>query len=185
MEELKKSTNSLLLCITELIVGILLLIDPVSFTKGILIAAGIILMIKGLGKIIKYFKLSNEEAAKSKLLVSGLALLLAGLFCAIKNKWFAAAFPVLAIVYGIATLFLGLDKVQTMVNMIRGKNKKWFLAAIGAALSIISAVIILNNPFTTTAVLWIFTGVSLIVEAVFDLITWFASLRKKEETPEE
>ena len=91
----------------------------------------------------------------------------------------------LAIVYGIATLFLGLDKVQTMVNMIRGKNKKWFLAAIGAALSIISAVIILNNPFKTTAVLWIFTGVSLIVEAVFDLITWFASLRKKEETPEE
>ncbi len=37
-------------------------------------------------------------------------------------------------------------------------------------LTLIVAVVVLRNPFATTAVLWTFTAVSLIVEAVVDLL---------------
>jgi len=77
--------------------------------------------------------------------------------------------------YGVGVLSAGLAKVQFTFDMIRQKNKKWFFALIGAAISIVCAIIILNNPFATTAVLWIFTGISLIVEAVFDAVTLIVS----------
>ena len=39
-----------------------------------------------------------------------------------------------------------------------------------AVLSIVCAVIIITNPFKSTAVLWQFTAIVLILEAVFDII---------------
>ena len=50
------------------------------------------------------------------------------------------------------------------------KRSRWLLAAISAALSIICGVVIITNPFSATAVLWLFIGISLIVEAVFDMV---------------
>ena len=41
---------------------------------------------------------------------------------------------------------------------------------LSAALTIVCAVIILYNPFSSTAVLWTFIAITLIVEAVVDVI---------------
>ena len=60
-----KKINALFLCIAELIVGILLLIKPIGFTSGIIICAGIGLMVKGLVEIIRYFRTSAQTAAQS------------------------------------------------------------------------------------------------------------------------
>lgn len=70
-------------------------------------------------------------------------------------------------------LVAGVSKIQTMVDMLRLHNNKWFWAGINAFVSIICAIVILWSPFTTTAVLWIFVGVSLIVEAVLDIVILF------------
>ena len=50
------------------------------------------------------------------------------------------------------------------------KDKKWYWAGISALVSIVCGGIILASPFATTAVLWVFTGVSLIVEAILDVL---------------
>ena len=57
------------------------------------------------------------------------------------------------------------------------KKSKWFLAGISALLSIICGVIIIASPFGSTAVLWLFTGVSLTVEAIFDIVALFFGSR--------
>ena len=49
-------TGGLLLALVEILVGILLLIDPAGFTSGIIIAAGAVLMALGLYNIILYFR---------------------------------------------------------------------------------------------------------------------------------
>ncbi len=171
MKALKQNANAILLCIIEVVVGILLLVDPVRFTVGIIIVAGVALMISGLLNVIRYFRSSPGEAAVGQLLMQGLVALLAGGFCVLNPQWFILTFPVIAILYGIAVLIGGLSKVQITVDMLRMKNSKWWWGAISAAISIVCALVIINNPFSSTVALWWFTGISLIVEAVFDLVT--------------
>lgn len=127
-----------------------------------------------------YFRTPVVEAVISKDLARGLVEILVGIFFISNVGWIMATFPILAIIYGVVTLILGIHKVQLTVDMIRLKVRKWGFMAVSAILTIICAVIIIFNPFSTTAVLWIFVGVSLIVEAIVDIIaTLFAP--KNEE----
>lgn len=175
MKALKQNGNTMIMFLIEAVVGILLLIDPVKFTSGIIIIAGIALMICGLVSVIRYFRSDPREAAVGQLLAKGIIFLLAGAFCTFNSEWFIVTFPIIAVLYGIGILLMGVGKLQTAVDLLRMKNKKWWWSAISAAISVISALVIILNPFTTTVVLWQFTGISLLVEAVFDIITLFVS----------
>jgi len=171
MKTLKQNGNAIILCIIEVVVGILLLINPVGFTAGIIIAAGVALVVDGLLNVIRYFKSTPAEAAAGQLLMRGLITLLAGAFCTFNPGWFIATFPMIAILYGVAVLVGGLSKVQITMDMLRAKNSKWWWGAISAAISIICAFIMIKNPFSSTVALWWFAGISLIVEAAFDMVT--------------
>lgn len=171
MKSLKENVNGIVMCLFEFIVGILLLISPVRFTAGIITVAGVVLAILGLIEVVNYFRTSPEEAALGQTLAKGLFSLLAGVVCIWKTEWFIATFPVLTMIYGVIILLAGISKIQLAVDMLRRKMKKWFWPAISAAVSIVCAVVILKSPFTSTTVLWMFTGASLIAEGVIDLIT--------------
>ncbi len=175
MKALKQNGNAIVLCLIEALAGILLLVNPVGFTAGIITAVGIALMIGGLINVIKYFKSSPAEAAAGLLLVRGLVSLLAGGFCTFNPGWFIVTFPVIAILYGVAVLIGGLGKIQLAIDMLRFKNSKWWWGAISAVISIICAFVIIGNPFSSTVALWWFAGISLIIEAVFDVITLIIS----------
>ena len=171
MKYLKENSSGIVLCLFELTVGILLLINPVSFTAGIITIAGIALMIMGLIEVVKYFRMRADEAMLSQALTKGLLSLLSGLFCAFKTEWFIMTFPVLTIIYGVLILVTGINKIQRTVDALRQKDKRWYWTAINALVTIACAVVILRSPFASTAVLWMFTGISLIVECVLDIIT--------------
>lgn len=170
MKNFKEIGKDVLYFLGELIVGVLLLIEPIRFTKWVIMAAGIGMIILGLVQIVKYFRSSMAETLFGGTLFNGLIAILAGGFCVLKTEWFLVTFPVLTILYGVATLMGGIAKIQLTVDMFRRKNRNWFWPAINAALSIICAIVILNSPFTSTAALWVFTGISLIVEGVFDFV---------------
>lgn len=180
MSPIKRSLNSLAVSIVELVIGILLLVNPVGFTSGIIVAFGIVLMLFGVVNGIKYFRTEPEAAAVSQSLVIGMLQLLAGAFCAFCSRWFIVTFPVLTLVYGVLILVTGLVKFQWTVDIIRLKRRNWLWAAVSAAISILCGVVIITSPFDTTAVLWMFTGISLIVEAVLDMIGAIFGNRGKE-----
>ncbi len=183
MKVIRQNGNAIIMCVIEIVVGILLLINPVGFTAGIIIMVGIALMVDGILNVVRYFRSSPDEAAVGQLLMRGLVSLLAGVFCTFNPQWFIITFPVIAILYGVAVLIAGLAKVQTAIDMFRLKNSKWWWVAISAGISIICALIIINNPFTSTVALWLFTGISLIAEAVFDAVTLIMS-RKNDKNNE-
>ena len=172
MSKINRNTGNLLTCIFEILVGILLLIDPVGFTSGIIIVFGIVLAVIGVISLFKYFRMDAETAAQENGLVKGLIFAIFGLFCAFKSEWFIITFPLLTVLYGILTLISGVSKVQWAVDMLRAKQKYWFVEVIGAILTIVCAVLILSNPFTSTAFLWTFIGVTMIVEAVVDVFAF-------------
>ncbi|MCM1101397.1 MAG: DUF308 domain-containing protein [Clostridium sp.] len=173
----RQTWSTILLCITEAAVGVLLLIRPVSFTAAIVAVAGVALIANGIISIIRYFKSSPEYAAVSSLLTRGLISVGAGAFCALNPQWFIATFPVIAVLYGIAVLIAGLGKVQLTVDLFRLKNRKWWWGAISAVLTLLCAVVIISNPFSSTMIMWWFMGISLIIEAIFDLLTMIMSHR--------
>lgn len=86
MKIMNQNLSNVILCLFEASVGILLLINPVGFTSGIIITAGIVLMAVGIVMVVKYFKASALEAAVSQLLSKGLLALLGGVFCAFKSR---------------------------------------------------------------------------------------------------
>ncbi|MDO4321459.1 MAG: DUF308 domain-containing protein [Lachnospiraceae bacterium] len=178
-EKANEKVNGIVLCLFELVVGVLLLINPVGFTAGIIKVAGVVLMILGLIEIVKYFRMNAEEASLGQALVKGLVSVLAGAFCTFRTEWFILTFPVLTTIYGVILLLVGLGKIQLTVDMVRRKNKNWVWAAVNAVVSIVCAIIILSSPFTSTTVLWIFTGASLIVEGAFDIITFLVDRKSK------
>ena len=172
-KKINRNTGNLLTCIFEILVGILLLIDPVGFTSGIIVVFGVVLAVIGVASLFRYFRNDAETAAQESGLAKGLIFAIFGLFCALKSEWFIITFPLLTVLYGILTLISGVSKVQWAVDMLRAKQKYWFVEVIGALLTLTCSILILTNPFTSTAFLWTFIGVSMIVEAVVDVIAFF------------
>lgn len=176
-KKINRNTGNLLTCIFEILVGILLLIDPVGFTSGIIVVFGVVLAVIGVASLFRYFRNDAETAAQESGLAKGLIFAIFGLFCALKSEWFIITFPLLTVLYGILTLISGVSKVQWAVDMLRAKQKYWFVEVIGALLTLICSILILTNPFTSTAFLWTFIGMTMIVEAVIDVVA-FIMVRK-------
>ena len=170
MKRFNGQISAVVLCLFEFLIGILLLIDPVGFTRGIIIALGVALLAAGIVNIIAYARTNPVQAAIERKLANGLCFAALGIFCVARPGWLVAAFPLLTILYGLIMLVAGISKLQWMVDALRLKRGKWYIRAIGAALSLIISVIILLNPFTTTVFMWNFVGISLIVEAVADFV---------------
>ena len=181
MKEKKTGLSGVISGVFKVLVGILLLINPVGFTTGIIAAFGVFLCIMGVASVISYVRTEPLLAMGSKKLHKGLIYVAAGIFCICKSHWFVATFPILTILYGITILVTGFGKVQLTVDMLRLKWKRWYLAAIGAVISLLCAAVILMNPFTTTGMLWVFVGVTLIVDAVFDIVTILFGKAKEEK----
>jgi uncharacterized membrane protein HdeD (DUF308 family) len=72
------------------------------------VAFGILAAVAGAWKLISYFRTKPEEAMQKRDLANGLMLLILGLFCAFRSQWLIVTFPVITVLYGVATLVLGL-----------------------------------------------------------------------------
>ena len=112
-------------------------------------------------------------------------------FCLCFSTGFRA-FKLLSFLYGILLLISGFYKVQWSIDLLRQKEKRWWLAAVSAGLSILFSLIIIGNPFSTVTVTWIFSGVVLIAEAIIDIVMLllirvfvnakFPKIKKKEKS---
>ena len=185
MRFLKHNFGGILGCLLEALVGILLLMNPIGFTSGIIIVAGLVMMLVGLASVINYFRTDPYEASRSQTLVKGLVALLAGAFCAFQSGWFLVTFPVITLIYGVVILLTGLAKFQWMVDCIRMTREKWFFPGISALLSIVCGVVIIGSPFSSTAILWMFTGISLLIEAIFDVIALILGNKEKRTSEDD
>lgn len=169
-EFLKGRTGGIVLCLLEIVVGVLLLIDPVGFTGSIIVGAGVVMAALGALSVIRYFLAKPEVGAAQQLLFRGLLLLLAGAVCITRKEWFVAAFPLLTVLYAGWMLVVAAMKLQKMADLLRVKNPRWYLPGIAAVLAAVLAAIILINPFSAASAVWTFVAISLIAEAVMELI---------------
>lgn len=182
MKLIKQFGSDAVLCIVEIIVGILLLVDAESFSTGAIIVLGVALLLLAAVQMVKYFKQDALEASHGSLLFVGLICLLAGCFCIFAAGWLMKTFAsLITLIYGIGILLAGLGKIQWTVDALRIGGREWLMPAITAVVSIICAVVIILNPFATVKALWIFTGIALIVESVVDVASIIIKKRGGED----
>ncbi len=173
MNTIKENLGNLILGLCELIVGILLLVEPIQYTSGIIIVAGIVLIILGVISAISHFRIPPQDAIHDREFSIGLIEIAVGLFCAFQSNWFIDTFPVLTLIYSIPLLVIGFVKVQWAIDLLRLKKNHWFLALINAALCFLAVILIMMNPLASTMFLWVYTAITLIAASVLDIITVF------------
>ena len=115
MKKFLKNANSGIICLIEIIVGVLLLVDPHSFISYILIIAGAFIAVSGVISLIKYFVSKPDEAEKGGL-SGALVSLSIGAFLIIKNNIATAWITVITIIFGAAILYTGYQKLEKAVE---------------------------------------------------------------------
>ena len=184
MEFMKQNGSAIVAGLVELLIGILLFVDPAGFTAGILKAVGVVLLLCGAVCLIHYFNTEPMQAALEQNFSKGLVMILLGGFLALRTQQAIDIFPLLTHLYGVAILIIGVVKLQQGVDLLRLKVRYWFLAGINALLAIVFAAVILSDPFTSTVVLWRVAAISLIVEAVLDIVVMIVTGKKDAADPE-
>ena len=165
----QEKVSNLAICILEIVVGVLLLINPAGFTRGIIIGTGVLMCLTGILSMVRYFMVRPEIAAQKQLLFRGLIALIAGAFLMTQHGWLITALPLLTVLYAMAMLMLAAARLQRMADCKRAGKSRWYMPGISAALAIVTAVILMT-PLGTSAAVWVFAALSLIIQALFDMV---------------
>lgn len=178
-----KNLGGVLLCLVELVIGVLLLVDPHNLIATILLGLGIVLILLALSSGVRYFRTEAAVAAAGQGLMTAFLALGGGIFCIVKNDAIAK-FDLLTTLFGLAILVVGLGKVQRAVDRVRLKLA-WIVAAASAALTVAFAIILLTGAFGID--FWTFAGIALLVEAACDIadLIFAAVVKKKKEASAE
>ena len=168
---LTSKIGNILLCIAEIIVGVLLLVNPDAVTSAFVIGAGAVMILTGIVFCTLYFVGEAEKMVIKQLLFKGLLLIILGILCVTQYGILLAALPFVTWVYAIAMLILAAYKVQCTVDILRLSGIRWYFPAISAALAVVLALFILLNPNTAMNIVWGFMGVSFILEAGLEIAT--------------
>lgn len=172
-EKLKKHVKSTkreiaFIDVAILLLGILMIIFPEQSGDIICIAIGIILGIWGLVRLITYFASGKAESFGSFALVQGAALLGFGILFIINpgmlKTFLTAALAIILIISGVM-------KLQYAVDFLRLKAKFWYVSLLGAIISITLGAVVFFNPFSAAKWLMLFIGISLVVNALWDLVS--------------
>lgn len=181
MNIVRKNWALLLTAIFSIVVGVLLLVNPVLYAIAMIKVAGALLVVLGIIDIVKYFRTDPQETAKESAFYSGSIMIAAGVFCLFESGWFVGVFPVLAVLYGLFQILIGFRKLQRMVDALRAKQKLWYLKAISSGMTLLFGFLIIFNPGMTMMSIWVFTGVTLIIEGILDASLIFMQVQKRKK----
>ena len=171
----RKNLANLILCLGELIVGVLLLVNPEGFTQAIVMAFGVVVAVLGVLNVIRYFRAEPMAAAMERRLVYGLGQLALGAFFLTQSGWLVRIVETLTRLYGVAVLVLALFRIQQFVDARRLKLPRGgMVSGITALFTLAYAAMILFMPETT----WMFIGIMLLLEAIMDILILLLERRK-------
>lgn len=156
-----------------IILGVIFIVAPHNSLGVICRITGIMAIVWGVISLIGYFSGGMRPGSRSFL--SGAALLISGIYFTIRPDVLSG---VLTIVFGIIIMTDGFKKIQHAIDGAREKVKNWWILLVIAVVTILLALFILLNPFSSAKTFMVFSGISLLVNGVGDLISTIAFGRK-------
>lgn len=168
--KINKSTKNsmMLMSLIYIIIGLVLLIKPVTTSKLIsFIFAGLIL-VYGIIKVYTYLKTNHDyRNFFDKLdLIAGIISVALGLFLFFKTEIVLSILPFLV---GIYLVFNSICGIQASLHLKHIQSKSWIGGFILSIVLTVLGIVLVFNPFSAYVLLLRFIGVSLIVNAISDI----------------
>ena len=163
----KTKLNLILASILTVIIGLILVLNPVNATVFICRTVGIILLATGLFITGSYFLNIGQNVGGSSL-IAGLIELALGIWISLRPDSFV---QFLTVILGFIMLVHSFVMLQSAIEIKLFGIKRWWLLLITALLTLILGMIIIISPFTTIAVTMTIAGISLIADGIIGIIT--------------
>lgn len=165
----KANKSMFIVNLALIVLGVLFIIFPENSVKIICYASGAILCLLGVYKLVQYFKDGIKDITSFGL-AGGIGLVSVGLLLFFKPNFIS---DVLTILFGIILIISGIIKLQQAINVKNSKGKAWWTVLCVAVIALVSGLFALFFPFATRKVLFIFIGISLIVDGLLGIISNF------------
>lgn len=180
MKSFKVNIPIILLIILEIAVGILLLVNPETFTQAVIVVFGIGLFAVGVIYLLQYFLEKKGDVKHNILpLIVGAVSLIVGAVCAICSGMILGLDQVIAVVYGVVLLVTGVYKLYNFFKAKKNGVPVSKVSIISGLIAIVLGIVIVIYPKDATFTVWQITGIVLIVEAVVDCLSIVQVLRSK------
>ena len=155
-----------------LVLGILLLIHPVAFSRAVCYVLGICAFV-GAWKIWGYWKDRKLGGVFQLELIVGVILVVIGLVALFKSE---VLLSILSVIIGLIILMDGLVTINQALNL-RKLDYRWkYLLPMGIVVAVFGLVLVLN-PFGSAMLLMRFLGFTLLVDGFCDF-WWYYRLKK-------
>lgn len=158
--------RSLIVAFSAILLGLLFILTPQTSADVICYVAGILLLASGIAAVISY--LASGRLFGSYALVSGIVLLVCGVFCLLRPEIIQG---LLTVLFGVFLVIDGMMTLQDGVDCARTRLAGWWVPALLGAVTIVLGCVVLFGKFDSIMLL---AGISLIADGVFDLIVTFA-----------
>ena len=147
-----------------IIIGIIMFIAPIATTSVFIYILGILLLIGGIVTIINYIRFRTETTVLR--LILGLILIFLGI-------WLMAApidvMVVICFVFAVYLFASGIQNIFLSIELKRSGHQKIFIPILFSILTIVFALILLTNLFTTVFVSIKVISIFLIIDGIFSL----------------
>ena len=171
MSTIKNNIPIILMLLFEIAVGVLLLVNPETFTTIVVISFGVFLTVVGIIYLIRYFAARKRGEESLITIIWSLILISVGIFIISAHRLIMSLFAFIAILYGVILLISGFVKIMGYVNARKANMPVSAVSIISAIISVILGGVILVKPFETTHILFMFAGIAILVSAAFDIVT--------------
>ena len=165
--------RSLIIAFSAILIGLLFILTPQTSADVICYVAGILLLASGIAAVVSY--LASGRLFGSYALVSGIVLLVCGVFCLLRPEVIQG---LLTVIFGVFLVIDGMVTLQDGIDCARAKLGGWWVLAALAVITIALGCVILFGKFDSIMLL---AGISLIVDGVFDLIVTLAFSKRVRE----
>ena len=156
------------------LVGLVLLLMPSLTNKIIVYGIGIVLLIYGVGRILRYVTTRDAASAMANHDLSiGLICAVTGLFMLL----YSVVISILPFLFGLFLIFGGARSIQTAFDVRRFHGVHWVFHLVVGIIFAIAGIEAIRDPFSTASLLTRFVGLSLLLLGIY----MFLSNRKVNE----
>ncbi|MCD8381730.1 MAG: DUF308 domain-containing protein [Clostridiales bacterium] len=159
--------QSALNAVVTILLGLLLIFLPDSTLAVVLGILGWVLVILGVVSIVT-FVFNRSIAVSYGQLIFGVVELILGLWIA-RNPGGMVSF--ITTIAGIWVLVHAIQNLQFAFSAYRAGAAGWGTALATGILTLIVAIIVLLNPWSSAVTLMVFVGICLVIDGVADLVT--------------
>lgn len=162
----KYSSSRKIYAFGSLILGVLLLVWPVSALKLAAYAAGIVIMAGGITSILSYVRNKKRSSISIGSLVVGIVVILVGGWIFVNPENFASIIPT---ALGYLIVFNGILNLLETFSLSRAHYRKWWVSLFAAILTIILGLVLINHAFGIAATMVRIGGLALLFNGISDM----------------